>query len=67
MTETTSTIYPLPRPGLPYLVVTFEGRGLVEASPARTRDEARAAAVRKNIAAERLESRKTAIIGTPSR
>ena len=41
MTDATSTIYPPPRPGLPYLVVTF-AEGAVVAQPAETRVEARA-------------------------
>jgi hypothetical protein len=53
MTATTSTIYPPPRPGLPYLVVTFTDSGDVEASPAANRVEARTTALRRNIPLKR--------------
>ena len=57
MTEATSTIYPPPRPGLPYLVVTF-AEGAVVAQPAETRVEARATAARRNIGVERADREK---------
>ena len=49
MPESVHTIYPPPRSGLPYLVVTFSGEKVL-AVPARTSTEARSLAARESIA-----------------
>ena len=46
--ESHSTIYPPPREGLPYLVVTFTDGEMISSVPVETRDRARAMLAAQN-------------------